>query len=187
MSEANFVKHFPSIEGYRFFAIETERAHDSVSGWMESRLQEYGMDVMTTQFRLARYRAVENTYMATFQMVGGLGALLGTLGVGVMMMRNAVERRGELAAMRAIGFTRSRLRALLFAETSVLIVSGILIGTLAGILAVAPSLVGRFMLASWSSLFLSIIAVAAAGSVSGFAAAGLALRAPIVETLKAES
>jgi len=186
MSEANFVKHFPSIEGYRFFAMETEQAHDSVSGWMENRLQEYGMDMMTTSFRLARYRAVENTYMATFQMIGGLGALLGTLGVGVMMMRNAVERRGELAAMRAIGFTRSRLRMLLFAETSALILSGIAIGTLAGVLAVAPSLVGRFALASWQSLFLSLAAVAAAGSVSGLVAASLALRAPIVHTLKAE-
>ena len=52
-------------------------------------------------FAMAAYLAVENTYLATFQALGGLGLLLGALGLAVVLLRSVWERRGELALLRS--------------------------------------------------------------------------------------
>jgi len=44
---------------------------------------------------------VQNTYLNTFQVLGALGLLLGSAGLGVVVLRNVLERRAELAAMLA--------------------------------------------------------------------------------------
>lgn len=48
---------------------------------------------------------MQNTYLSTFLVLGGLGVLLGTLGLGAVLLRGVVERRGELALLRELGFT----------------------------------------------------------------------------------
>ena len=54
--------------------------------------------------RLAAFHRVENTYLSTFQALGGLGLLLGTVGLSAIMFRNVLERRRELALLRAVGY-----------------------------------------------------------------------------------
>lgn len=186
ISEQHFERHFPSISGYRFFAFDPGPDEAPVESVLETRLSAFGMDVESGSLRLARYRAVENTYMATFQLIGGLGAILGTFGVGVLMMRNAAERRGELAALRAIGFSRRRLRSLLFGETAVLILAGVGIGALSGAVAVATNVITRAGSIPWADVLLSVAGVGVAGCLSGLLTAIVAMRAPIVETLKTE-
>ena len=185
ISEARFTSHFPSIAGHSFFLIGDHGADDIEVG-LESGLDACGMDVTSTAFRLARYRAVENTYMTTFQAIGGLGAVLGTLGIGVLMLRNAAERRGELAGMRAIGFSRSRLQGLLFRETALLVVTGAAVGTVAGLIAVAPVVMERAGAIPWPDVALSVASVCVVGCIAGYATAYAAMRAPIVETLKVD-
>lgn len=186
ISEAQFVKHFPSREGYSFFAVDSDGEIGDAGQLLEAGLAAFGMDATTSRFRLARYRAVENTYMATFQVLGGLGALLGTLGIAVLMMRNAAERRGELAALRAIGFSRRKLSRLLFAETAVLILLGLGVGSAAGLLAVAPRILDQASHVPWGDVVTTLAAVGISGLVSGLVTSALSLRAPIVETLKSE-
>ena len=62
------------------------------------------MDVVDTRARLASYHQVENTYLATFQALGALGLLLGTLGVGAVLARNVLERQREWGLLRAVGY-----------------------------------------------------------------------------------
>ena len=73
---------------------------------------------MPTSFpiRLANFLAVQNTYLSTFQTLGGLGLLLGTLGLATVMLRNVVERRSELALLRAIGMTGSNVALIVLSE-----------------------------------------------------------------------
>ncbi len=78
-----------------------------------------------TTERLENYRAVENTYLSTFQTLGGLGLLLGTLGLGVLLLRNTIERRGELAMLRAMGFRQSTLSRMVLVENAFLLAVGI--------------------------------------------------------------
>ena len=75
-----------------------------------------GVEVTSTAERLKSYLDVENTYLATFQALGGLGLLLGTLGLAVVLLRSVWERRGELALLRALGYRHSALGWLVLAE-----------------------------------------------------------------------
>ena len=98
------------------------------------------MDVAKSADRLAGYLAVQNTYLSTFQTLGGLGLVLGTIGLAAVMLRNVWERRRELALMRALGFSRSAVGWCVLAETALVLSVGLAIGTTAAALAVAPDL-----------------------------------------------
>ena len=86
---------------------------------------------------------MQNTYLATFQSLGGLGLLLGTIGLAVVQWRNVLERRGELALLRAAGFPARMLAILVALENVLLLVLGLGVGLLAALVAVLPHLIGR--------------------------------------------
>ena len=77
---------------------------------LESRLADFGFDAEPAAARLAAFHRVENTYIATFQTLGALGLLLGTLGLGAVLVRNAFEQRRELALLRAVGYRARDVR-----------------------------------------------------------------------------
>ena len=49
--------------------------------------------------KLAELQKVENTYLSIFQGLGGLGMLIGTCGLGLVVVRNLVERGHEFASI----------------------------------------------------------------------------------------
>ena len=187
ISEANLLRHFPSRAGSSFFLISAPPSRETqIARVLEEGLQDYGFDVTTTTERMASFQAVEETYLATFQTLGGLGLLLGTLGLGVALLRGVTERRGELATLRAFGFRRRRLAGLVTAENAFLLIAGVALGTVAGGLAIAPHLLSSADQISWSSLLLTLLAILAVGLLSCVAAVRSALRAPLLPALKAE-
>src|SRR5439155_9047476 len=109
---------------------------------LETTLAGHGFVVTPTAQRLEAYLAVENTYLATFQALGGLGLLLGALGLAVVLLRSVWERRGELAVLRALGYRHAVLGWLLLAENGFLLLLGLGVGTGAALVAVAPHLLG---------------------------------------------
>ena len=107
---------------------------------------------------------MENTYLGTFQTLGGLGLLLGTLGLSVVLLRNLLERRGELATMQAIGFWRQALAWLVVAENGLVLTAGVAVGAASALVAVSPHLLGGHALVPWLSLGLTLLLVMAAGN-----------------------
>jgi putative ABC transport system permease protein len=188
--EADLLRHFPSLARRSFFLIDAPRERTAgVTRILEEGLGRYGFDVASTAERLASYHAVEDTYLSTFQALGGLGLLLGTFGLGIALLRSLIERRGELATLRAFGFRRRRIAALVVAENAFLLLLGVAAGTLSGLLAVAPHLaqegesLGRL---ARGPLLATILAVLAAGLVSCIVAVWRALQAPLLPVLKEE-
>ena len=57
----------------------------AVARVLENRLADAGLDVVDPAERLRCYQAVENTYLSTFQALGVLGLVLGTLGLGAVL------------------------------------------------------------------------------------------------------
>ena len=187
ISESNFLKYFPSLNGYSYFLIETPpERFGGVSQLLESNLSDYGFDVTSTAEKLANFQAVENTYLAVFQTLGGLGLLFGTLGLAIVLFRNSIERKGELATLRSFGFRRSKLSSILLAENGFLILLGILIGTAAAVFSVLPHLTGGAAEVPWLSLLFTLLAVFVVGLIASLAAVSAVLRIPLLPALKAE-
>ena len=124
MSEKNFLRLFPSEEGYRMFLVDVPDRQQAaaVSTVLEERLSDFGFDAVSTEERLASFHRVENTYLSTFQMLGGLGLALGTLGMAAVLLRNVFERRKELALLRAVGYNSSHFAALVITEILLMLV-----------------------------------------------------------------
>jgi hypothetical protein len=187
IGERHFVQLFPQHEGYRVWLIETPEANAAaLTTVLEDRLADFGVDVTDTRGRLEAYHQVENTYLSTFQALGALGLLLGTLGLAAVLARNVVERRRELGLLAAIGFTPRHLRTLVTAESLLLVGTGVAIGTIAALIAIAPALAERGQRAPFGSLLLLIGAVVATGLLSSFGAVRLATSVPVVQALKNE-
>jgi hypothetical protein len=187
IGESHFVRLFPQHEGYRIWMIEApESDAAALTALLEDALSDFGVDVVDTRARLAAYHQVENTYLSTFQALGALGLLLGTLGLAAVLARNVLERRRELGVLGAMGFTHQHLRRMVTAESLLLVATGSILGTVAALLAVAPALMERAGERPWGSLALLLLAVVVTGLVSSFAAVRVAAAVPIVQAIKNE-
>jgi putative ABC transport system permease protein len=188
MSEAQLLRHFPSRGGYSYFLAETpgEPSAELVQQ-LERGLQRYGLDAERTPARLAAFHAVQNTYLSTFRSLGGLGLLLGTLGLAVVLVRNVIERRGELAAMRAFGWGRGALRRLILYETLVLLFGGLAVGTVAALIGAGSQLLAHPAAAPYLAILATLAAIAAAGGLAAWLAARGALASPLLPALKTEA
>ncbi len=187
IGDQNFVRLFPRQEGHRVWLIDAPvpRAAE-ISAGLEDRLADSGVDVVETRARLASYHEVENTYLATFQALGALGLLLGTIGVGAVLARNVLERQREWGLLRAIGYEPSHLRRLVLSESMTLVAGGVLIGVISAAVAVAPALVERAQRLPWTSLAAVIAAVLAVGLLASVAALRVAVRASVVSAIRSE-
>ena len=187
MSEKNFVRLFPDQHGYRLFLIDTSNADPArVAAALEDRLADYGFDVQPTAERLASFHRVENTYLSTFQMLGGLGVILGTIGLAAVLLRNVLERRRELALMRAVGFNARHFMLMIIAENALLLFAGVVTGTLCAAVAVTPVFLTRHNKFSTISLGLLLLTVLASGLTASIVATWATIRAPLLTALKAE-
>jgi hypothetical protein len=187
VSEENFVRLFPHQEGYRFFLIEAPETNQTATvAALEDRLSDFAFDVATTNERLANFHRVENTYLSTFQMLGGLGLLLGTFGLGAVLLRNVLERRRELALLRAVGYNPSHLMLMVVAENALLLFCGLITGTLSALLAIAPVFFERGGRLPNLSLSLLLAAVLISGLIVSLIATRAALRSPLLPALRAE-
>lgn len=180
ISERQFVRHFPSAAGYRVFLM------DSLTEPARETLQGRGLELTPAWKRWAEFQAVENAYLSLFEALGGLGLLLGSVGLGIVVARNVLERRRELAFLRAVGFSSRAVRGLIASEHWMLTALGLAVGTVAAAVAVCPSL----MMPGTSA---SLLRPACTLALLGFLAAGwswlaawMALRAPLHEALRDE-
>ena len=187
VSEANFLRVFPAQEGYGFFLVDVpaERA-SSVVGPLSGQLADRGMRVESGRERLASYHQVENTYISTFQSLGALGLVLGTIGLLAVLLRNVLERRAELALLRAMGYRERTLAAMVAAEHALLAVSGLACGAVSAFAAIVPAVSARGGAAPVAMAGLLLAAVTSAGLISSLLGGIAVLRSPLVAALRSE-
>ncbi|MBS0263576.1 MAG: ABC transporter permease [Planctomycetes bacterium] len=185
MEESAFQRLYPSRVGYQYFLLEVSPTQaGTVSDLLESKLR--GFDAERVVDRLAGFLAVQNTYLSTFQALGGLGLLLGTVGLGTVMLRNILERRSELALLRATGFRNALVVALVLSENALLLGWGLVIGGGSALLAMLPHLLSTGADVPWSELTTLLAAVFVVGMLAALAAVRASLRTPVLATLRAE-
>jgi ABC-type antimicrobial peptide transport system permease subunit len=186
-AERHFQTAFPDDDGYRFFLLDVPEGREAaVTEALESGLSDFGFDAEDAATRLAAFHRVENTYITTFQTLGLLGLLLGTVGVATVLIRNALERRRELALLRAVGYAAGHVRAMVLAENGVLLGLGLGIGVGAALLAILPALLERGGGAPLGTVAALVSAVAVTGILVSGLAVAVIVRLPLVASLRSE-
>lgn len=188
MDENAFVEKFPSQSGYRQFLIDAPAAEAKQTARDLSRAwQDSGVEIVSAEDRLNAFNSVQNTYLSTFQALGGLGLLLGSAGLGIIVLRNVLERRGELALLLAVGFRRSTVRWLTVVEHGVLLLLGLALGLICAAVAVLPAVrsSGAAHL-PFRSLAFTLVAVLVNGLIWTFLATLIALRGNLLIALRNE-
>jgi ABC-type antimicrobial peptide transport system permease subunit len=187
ISEEQFVERFPSEAGYRMFLIDVpaERG-EAVSRGLSRALRDFGLEVRPAAEHLAGFAAVENTYLSIFQLLGGLGVILGSIGLGLVVLRNVLERRGELAMLRAVGFDKRGLKKMVMYEHIGLVAAGLVLGTGAALIAVWPALAASRSEAPYFSLGVTIAVIAVSGILWIWLATGAALSGDMLAALRNE-
>jgi hypothetical protein len=137
LAERRFVEKFPGEEGYRMFLFDEQTGGPAAL----RKFARNGMDVVPSTERLMEFYAVESTYLAMFLMLGALGLVVGSMGMGLVVLRNVQDRRAEIALLRAVGYRNRVLRKMLFIEHGLLLVAGLGIGAVASAVAMVPALV----------------------------------------------
>jgi len=187
MSEANFRRLYPAEDRPRYFLIEADAAKTpAVAQALRRNLGDMGLDVTDTRAILHAVAGVQNTYILTFIALGGLGVMLGTFGLAVVLLRNALERRGEFALMLALGFSRKSLAAMLLRENYFLLFAGLAIGIIAALPAVLPQMRQTDFQINWLMLATVIACIAAAGLLSCYAAARYIVSGNLIQALREE-
>ena len=187
IDETEFVKRFPGESGYRMFLIDApSNTVSQVSATLSRAMQDVGLELTPAAQRLDQFNAVQNTYLGTFQVLGGLGLLLGSVGLGIVVLRNVLERRGELALLMAVGFRKRQVQRLLLMENTALLAAGLALGVVAAAVAVMPALLSPGAQLPVASLALTLGAVLINGAAWTWAATRLALRGDLLAALRSE-
>ncbi len=187
VAESQLLTHFPQISGQRFFLIECEpEKTDAVAAAWNRTLGDFGLSTERSGDRLAGFLAVQNTYLSTFQSIGGLGLLLGTFGLAAVQLRNVLERRRELALLRAVGFRRTTLGWLVLLENALLLLAGLGCGVIAAAVAVLPHLLSGSAAVPAQSLGAMLLTILVVGLLASLFAVRATLHAPLIAALRGQ-
>ena len=183
--EASLLEKFPRLGGYQYFLVDSADAAEFVSQ-AEEEFSDQGLDFVDSGDLLTELLAVQNTYLSTFQSLGGLGLLLGTFGLAAVQLRNVVQRRGELALLRATGFRNEQLSLLVLREHAWLLLGGLGVGILAALFVVLPHVVFGGATVPFVSLIGTLGLVVLAGLASGFFAQRYLKNMPLLPALRGD-
>jgi hypothetical protein len=143
ISAQQFREHFPDSAGARFLLVDAAPGTAANAATEAGRLlRPYGVTVESAADRLSSFTTVQNTYLAVFLLLGGLGVLLGSACLGLVVARNIRESRAELALLEAVGFAPRSLLVMVAAEQLPVLAAGVLAGMLSAAVAVAPVIAG---------------------------------------------
>ena len=186
ISETDFVRLYPSEEGYRLFLVDAPPgAAPALREALERALARQGLEAADAAERLREFHAVEETYLRIFLALGGLGLLLGSAGMAAVAHRQVAERRPELALLQAVGFSRRRILRLVAGEHAILVLAGLALGAAASAVALVPALRST-QPAPWPAMLGLLAGMALVGIGSAALATARAMRAPLVPALRRE-
>jgi len=187
ISQKHFTQRFVSSSGYRVFLADAPSGKAApLVERLNSAMSDVGMETVRTIDRLAGFNTVQSTYIAMFQVLGSLGLVLGTVGLALVVVRNIMERRGELAVLWAVGFENSAIRGMLLTEHAGLLVMGILCGLVAAIVSAGPVIQSAGKQLPYISLGATVLVMLVLGMLWIAMAGLLALRGERLGALRSE-
>ena len=164
ISNANFLKNFPTKSGSNLFLIDVPKGKEEKTGEeLRSVFRDYGWEMTDAAQRLMEFNSVTNTYLSIFLAMGALGLILGTVGLAVVLARTILERKNEIALLQSLGFTLKQVTGQLVSEYVVLLFWGVSIGFLSAVVAVFPNFIAQGSEVSFVAILLIVFAILANG------------------------
>jgi len=187
IDEGLFLRHFPTNSGIHVFLVESnEKDRTLLEDELKRSFRNAGLELVYTADRLAEFNTVENTYLSIFLLLGGLGMILGTIGLGLSLIRNIIDRQQELAILRAIGFKKKAVLNMLTREHVILLGTGTIIGAISAFVATIPSVFSAFIEASWQTAALIIVLIILNGLIWIYLIGKSSLHKNLVASLRSE-
>ena len=187
IADSLFIKNFPSASGSRIMLIDAPSApQDQLAKLLSSTLTDYGVELTPTTTRLAEFNSVENTYLTVFMVLGGLGVIIGTFGLGVVLLRNMLERRSEIALMMAIGYEKKSIFRLILLENLFLLFAGLLAGIASAFIGILPSILSPAFTMPIGFISILVFVVFVSGFIWIYFPARNAIKGNIIRGLREE-
>lgn len=144
ISDHNFLKHFPASSGTNVFLVDGAMEDTArIKSEVENGMRDFGLSMEYSAQRLSAFSSVTNTYLSVFMILGALGLMLGTIGLSVLLYRTILERKSEIALLRAVGYSLKRIKMLLIREYALLLLGGIIVGSISSLVATLPSFISK--------------------------------------------
>ena len=164
VADSIFLSNFPSTSGSEIMLVDApSTAEKEITDLLEYRLMDYGIELTPGTTRLATFNSVTNTYLSVFMILGGLGVLLGTIGLGIVLLRNIHERKSELTLISALGFQKAKIVKLVFFENFLLLIAGIVAGIFSALIGTLPTLLSPSFQMNFMFVSLLVLAVFMSG------------------------
>ncbi len=177
ISRKHFLAQFPESSGTGVFLVEDSLSDTTrIRSEIERGMRDFGWDMQLAAVRLAEFNSITNTYLSIFLVMGALGLLLGTFGLVVVLSRSIMERRQEIALLKAVGYGRKRIRRLVVREYMMLLGMGIGTGFLTAIIATLPSILSPNTGTSFTTILVLLVLLFANGWLWIRVTTGSALR-----------
>ena len=166
IDETLFLKHFPSSSGTHVFLVDnmTEEG-ENTEKIISQAFRNEGIELSTTADRLAMFNQVENTYLSIFLLLGGLAMILGTIGLGISLARNILDRGKEIGVFRAVGYQKRTIFSIISIEHLILLVIGTSVGATTAFIATLPSFVSGIIQNSWQTAVIILFTIILNGIV----------------------
>ena len=195
MSQQDFLAAFPEVAGYQYFLIDdnggaddqeivAETTESATVKTLEDRLSDLGFDARSAPKLLANFMTVQNTYLSTFQTLGALGLLLGTLGLAAVQIRSVLERKRQLGLLRAVGFQLPQLSRLVMLENAWLLLIGLAVGIGSALLTTVPHWLTGAASVPWLALVAIFAGITLVGLIAGWLASRSISKVPLLESLR---
>lgn len=139
IDNSNFMDNFPTNSGSKVFLIDADEEYKSeIADNLQLLYRDFGIELTPAAQRLAEFMTVTNTYLSIFLILGALGLLIGTIGLGLILQRSLIERKAEFALLTSIGFSNKKIYLLVVSEYIILMFIGLLVGFVTAVISVFP-------------------------------------------------
>ncbi|MBF0198133.1 MAG: ABC transporter permease [Planctomycetes bacterium] len=187
ISQTQLRKLYPSIGGARVVLIDhLKNGNAPDKNILQDRFEDRGFNLIASSDRLERFMEIENTYLKIFLALGGIGVIIGSLGLGIMILICTYERRSQLSLLKALGFNHGHIFQLIAKEHIILLATGTFVGLSSALISSLPLLVtqpGDFPFFSCAIFILLLILV---GGCAIFISSYLALKGNILRNIREE-
>jgi ABC-type antimicrobial peptide transport system permease subunit len=185
ISEEHFNRAFPSVSGSNVFLVDVKDTASVVND-LQGGMRNYGPEISRATDRLLSFYTVENTYLNIFLMLGALGLLIGTLGLGILIFRITFEQIPEYALLLSLGFSKPIIQRLVMREKLFLMGIAVLIGLIPAVLSGLPTLLSSLYAGLWIWLPAISVLVILSGSIFSLIAIRRTFKQNLVQALRNE-